>query len=153
MGEGEGINTSDVGVALIKQFEGLRLTAYRDSVGILTIGYGHTGPDVFFGQQITEAQATELLRRDLKAAEQGVLECVRAPLTQGMFDALVSFTFNLGGQKLRTSSLLRYVNSRQYRAARDAFAVWCMAGGRPLPGLQRRRAAEAELFERDGFPE
>lgn len=146
------MNTSDVGVALIKQFEGLRLTAYRDAVGILTVGYGHTGPDVYFGQQITPAAADEMLRRDLKVAEQAVLEVVRAPITQGMFDALVSFAFNLGGQKLRTSGLMRYVNSRQYRAARDAFAAWCMAGGRPLPGLQRRRAAEAELFDRDGYP-
>lgn len=159
---------SDVGLALIRQFEGLRLAAYRDSGGIPSIGYGHTGPDVFMGQTISAERAGLLLTQDVMRAEEAINAAVTMPLTQGMFDSLCSIVFNCGPGRVKTihdpgrdgivvlksgrpSTLLRYINQGEYRAARDQFAAWCMAGGRPLPGLVRRRRAEAELFERDGY--
>lgn len=131
---------------LVKASEGLRLTAYRDSAGILTIGYGSTG-GIKSGQTITRGQAEEMLVDDLDEAADAVRKLVTVPLTQGQFDALVSFTFNLGAGRLRDSTLLRLLNQGRYGEAAAQFRFWVMAGGQQLPGLVKRRAAERALFE------
>lgn len=137
---------SPEGLALIKEYEGLRLKAYRDAVGVLTIGWGHTGSDVREGMTITQNEAEELLRIDLQKFEAAVKRQVKVQLTQNQFDALVSFTFNLGEYALERSTLLALLNKGQFAAAGGEFGRWVNAGGKPLPGLVRRRAAEADLF-------
>ncbi len=134
------------GINLVEQSEGVRLEAYRDAVGILTIGFGHTGPDVYAGLTITQDDAEELLRRDVRCAALGVKACVSVPLSQHQFDALVDFTFNCGIEALRTSTLLRKLNAGDYAGADAEFKKWDHAGGKVLPGLTKRRAAEAALF-------
>ncbi|MBN3006243.1 lysozyme [Chromobacterium alkanivorans] len=140
------MNISANGVKLIQQFEGLRLKAYQDAVGVWTIGYGHTGPDVTPGLVITQAQADALLARDLSRFEAGVTRLVQVPLNQNQFDALVSFSYNLGLGSLQNSTLLRLLNQRDYAGAAAQFPRWNKAGGKVLPGLTRRRAAEQALF-------
>lgn len=137
---------SQAAIDLIKAYEGLRLTAYRDSVGVLTIGYGSTG-GIKPGQTITPEQAEAMLVDDLDEAAEAVRQLVTVPLTQGQFDALCSFVFNLGAGRLRDSTLLRLLNQRKYGEAAAQFRFWVMAGGQPLPGLVKRRAAERALFE------
>ncbi|MGR2682942.1 lysozyme [Chromobacterium haemolyticum] len=140
------MNISANGIKLIQQFEGLRLKAYQDAVGVWTIGYGHTGPDVTPGLVITQAQADALLARDLSRFETGVTRLVQVPLHQNQFDALVSFSYNLGLGSLQNSTLLRLLNQRDYAGAAAQFPRWNKAGGKVLPGLTRRRAAEQALF-------
>jgi lysozyme len=140
------VNPSEACIALVKASEGCRLTAYRDSVGILTIGYGSTG-GIKPGQTITQAEAEAMLVDDLDAAAEAVRKLVTVPLTQGQFDALCDFVFNLGEGRLRDSTLLRLLNQGKYGEAAAQFRFWVMAGGHPLPGLVKRRAAERALFE------
>lgn len=147
------MKTSDKGIALIKAHEGLRLEAYPDPAhgwAVPTVGYGHTTaagpPKVERGMRITEAGATEILRADLRKFERYVQDAVKVPLNQNQFDALVSFTFNLGPGNLRKSTLLRKLNARDYAGAADQFLVWNKAGGKVLNGLTKRRAAERALF-------
>ena len=137
---------SKVGLDLIKQFEGLYLNSYRCPAGIPTIGYGHTA-GVAMGQTITQQQADDYLRRDVRQFERAVSRQVTVPLTQGQFDALVSFAFNLGEGALAQSTLLRLLNAGDYAGAAAQFDRWNKAAGRVLPGLVRRRAAERALFE------
>ena len=134
-------------IDLVKASEGCRLTAYRDPVGILTIGYGSTG-GIREGQTITQQQAEDMLADDLDEAASQVSEMVTVPLTQGQFDALVDFVFNLGAGRLRGSTLLQYLNRGQYDQASAQFKFWVMAGGHALPGLVTRRAAEVALFNK-----
>lgn len=140
------MKTSDRGLALIREFEGLRLTAYQDAVGVWTIGYGTTR-GVKKGQKITDAQAEELLREDVARFEPEVLRLVKVPLSQSQFDALVSFAYNLGSKNLGGSTLLRMLNAGDYKGAAGQFERWNKAGGKVLAGLTRRRAAERKLFE------
>lgn len=133
------------GIALIQQFEGLRLAAYRDSAGVPTIGYGST-KGVRMGDEITEAQALELLVADIEHHADGVRRLVNVPLNQNMFDALVSFTFNLGVGALASSTLLKRLNAGDYQGAADELPRWVHAGGEKLRGLERRRQAERALF-------
>jgi uncharacterized protein (TIGR02594 family) len=140
-----GMSLSQNGLDMIKGFEGLRLNAYQDSAGVWTIGYGHTG-GVRPGDRITQAQAEQYLRGDVKWAEQAVRDNVKVPLTQGQFDALVSFTFNLGAGALQKSTLLKKLNAGDYAGAQAEFGKWVHAGGQRLEGLVRRRAEEAALF-------
>jgi lysozyme len=137
---------SDNGLNLTKSFEGLRLLAYQDVAGIRTIGYGHTGPDVLPGLTITEPVATALLRADLADAIRCVNGAVTADITQPQFDALVDFCFNAGRGNFLNSTLLRQVNLGNTQAATAQFALWVHAGGKVVPGLVRRRKAEAQLF-------
>ncbi len=136
---------SQKGLDLIKQFEGLRLTAYKDPVGIWTIGYGHTG-NVKPGQTITRAKAEQLLKSDTGWAQAAVRKYVKVPLTQGQFDALTSFTYNCGAGALQSSTLLKKLNAKDYAGAQKEFGKWVNAGGKKLAGLVRRRAAEAAMF-------
>ena len=142
------MHLSDSGVNLIKAFEGLRLSAYQDSGGVWTIGYGHTG-GVQPGERITQGQAEELLRKDTGWAQDAVRQQVHVPLTQRQFDALTSFTFNLGAGALQGSTLLSKLNAGDYAGAQAEFGRFVHAGGRVLQGLVRRRAAEADLFGSD----
>ncbi len=144
------MRTSENGVELIKRFEGLELEAYQDIAGIWTIGYGHTGADVQPGMKISERDAEELLRRDLKPREQAVEGAVKVPLNQNEFDALVSFVYNVGAAAFRGSTALKRLNKGDRVGAADALTWWNKAtvGGvlREVLGLTRRRAAEKALF-------
>lgn len=131
--------------ALIHEFEGLRLQAYRDSAGIPTIGVGHTR-GVRMGDRCTVQQADVWLTEDLQDAEAAVSRLVLKPLTQSQFDALVSFTFNLGAGRLAESTLLVMLNRGNFAGAAAQFQRWDKSNGVTLPGLVRRRKAEAELF-------
>jgi lysozyme len=132
-------------LACIKLWEGLRLTAYRDSGGTLTIGYGHIA-DVRDGMRITERDAEEFLRRDLSQAEAAVNSAVTVPLTDPQFGALVSFVFNVGVSAFRRSTLLRKLNGGDYDAVPAELMRWTKARGRQVPGLVTRRNAEIGLW-------
>jgi lysozyme len=134
------------GLTLIMNSEGLRLTAYQDSVGVWTIGWGHTGPDVKKGLTVTRTQAEALLRQDLSKFEAGVTRLVKVPLSSNQFSALVSFSFNVGLGSLGNSTLLRLLNQGNYAGAADQFRLWTKAGGKTLEGLVHRRAEEKALF-------
>lgn len=138
---------SPSGFQLITIFEGFRPVTYLDAAGLRTIGYGHKllpGENHLDG--ITEAEARDLLARDVAAAEQAVNCFVHFPLSQGQFDALVDFVFNLGAGRLATSSLLRDVNDGHIGAAALEFLKWNHCGGKENPGLKARREAEMRLF-------
>ena len=137
---------SDAGMALTKSFEGLRLTAYQDVAGIWTIGYGHVGPAILAGMTISEADAEALLRADLADAVACVNRAVRVTITQNQFDAMVDFCFNAGRGNFSQSTLLRKVNLGDFAGAAMQFGLWVHAGGVVVPGLVRRRKAEAALF-------
>ncbi|MFW6685997.1 lysozyme [Serratia marcescens] len=141
---------SKSGIELIKRFEGLRLKAYQDSVGVWTIGYGWTQPvdgkKVGPGMQIVQATADRLLKCGVVQYEQGVNLLVKVKITQSQFDALVSFAYNLGLRSLSTSTLLKKLNAGDKQGAADEFGKWVNAGGKRLDGLVVRRAAEREMF-------
>lgn len=142
---------SERGFELIKQFEGLRLQAYPCSAGVWTIGYGHTA-GVQSGDVITAPQADAFLRDDVTLSERIVNKYVSVSLTQYQFDALVSFTFNLGSGDLRASTLLKKLNAGDTAGAAGEFLRWVNAGGKKRPGLIRRREAEKALFETPQSP-
>jgi lysozyme len=135
------------GLSLTEQFEGFRLTAYQDQVGVWTIGYGHTGPDVTPGQTITMAEAQALLAQDVSSATGCVNTVVAVKLTQQEFDALVDFVFNLGTGAFKGSTMLRDLNGEDFTSAAAQFDFWDRAGGAVVAGLLRRRQAEAALFD------
>ncbi|MBP1046758.1 lysozyme [Enterococcus sp. BWM-S5] len=141
----ENLKISQEGRNLIKKWEGLRLTAYQDSVGVWTIGYGHTS-GVYAGMQITESQANVFLDEDIKSHASGIFKYVSVQLAQGQFDALVSFHFNLGAEILRGSQLLIYLNNREWQNAASEMKKYVYAGGQILQGLVNRRNDEAALF-------
>ncbi len=137
------------GIKLIKEFEGCKLKAYRDIVGVLTVGYGHTGPDVYEGQVITQDDAEKLLRADLDVFEKGVARLVKVSLTENQFAALVSFAYNLGLGALKASTLLQLLNKGDPEGASLEFPKWNRAAKQVSAGLARRRLAEQQLFRRD----
>jgi lysozyme len=134
--------------AMIKRFEGCRLTAYKDSVGVLTIGYGHTGSDVKQGLKITQAKADELFDKDLAKFEVALTAAVSGvKVNQYQFDALLSFAFNLGIAKLKGSTLFKKVKANPNDTTIGAeFRRWVYAGGKILPGLITRRDEEAKWY-------
>lgn len=137
------------GIALLKHFEGLRLKAYKDSVGVLTIGYGHTGADVTDGQTISSLQAEFLLNLDLQRFEKGVDALLNKPVNDNQFSALVCLAYNIGLTNFSTSTLLKCVNKGWFDKAADEFGRWNHAGGQVLPGLTLRRKAERDLFMKE----
>lgn len=139
------MRTSQKGVSLIKAFEGLRLKAYQDSVGVWTIGYGATR-GVSAVMSITAEQAERMLQNDLGRFEPDLDRLVQVPLSQNQWDALMSFVYNLGAANLGSSTLLKLLNSGDYASAADQFPRWNKAGGQVLAGLTKRRAAERQLF-------
>ncbi|ECO9767134.1 lysozyme [Salmonella enterica] len=145
--------TSEKGIRLIKQFEGCRLTAYPDpgtGGAPWTIGFGWTHPvdgkPVRPGMTIDQATADRLLKTGLVGYENDVLKVARVKLTQGQFDALVSFAYNVGSRALSTSTLLKKLNAGDITGAADEFLRWNKAGGKVLNGLTHRREAERALF-------
>lgn len=140
------MQTSENGFALIRKYEGLRLATYVCPGGKLTIGYGHTGPDVTTGKKIDEEEANALLVKDVQRFERAVNGLVTVPMTQGMFDALISFSFNLGVGSLKSSTLLKKLNAGNLTGAADEFLKWNKAGGKVLAGLSARRESERERF-------
>ena len=146
MNELMGFTTSDMMIKKIKEFEGLRLEAYVDAAGVMTIGYGHTGRNAERGNRITEYYANELLRMDLDKVESQV-NALGVARTQGQFDALVSFVFNVGIGRLKTSTLLKVIrNGGSRNQIKKEFKRWVYAGGKVLKGLERRREFEAKRF-------
>lgn len=137
----------DKAAKLITDFEGTKLRAYRCPAGVLTIGVGHTGPDVKEGQMIDYAEAVRLLYGDMAEADDAIDELVEVPLSENQRAALLSFIFNVGRNAFRQSTLLRLLNAGNYAAASLQFARWDKAGKVQLPGLVKRRAKERELFE------
>ena len=139
------MKTSPKGITLIKEFEGLRLKAYKCPGGVWTIGYGHTA-GVKPGMVISEAQAEEYLMADLIASEK-YLNDLRLAINQNQFDALISFIYNVGTGNFSRSTLLRKVRANpQDNSIMDEFLRWVYSKGRVLPGLQRRRLAEMKLY-------
>lgn len=138
--------TSEEGKEDIKDYEGVRTKAYLDTGGVPTNGVGHTGPDVHMGQEVSMDQVNAWLTEDLKEAEDAVNRLVKVPLTQGQFDALVSFTFNLGEEQLKKSTLLRKLNGGDYSGAANEFKRWVYDDGVIQPGLVKRRYGEANRF-------
>lgn len=137
------------GLDLLKSCEGCELAAYPDpGTGgePWTIGYGHTGVDVRPGLTIDAQDAEDLLINDLMRFEDGVEDLVTVDLTGNASSALVSFAYNVGLRNLEASKLLRFLNAGDFARAADEFPKWCRGGGRVLPGLVKRRAAERELF-------
>lgn len=136
---------SATGLALIKRWEGYRSLAYLCPAKVWTIGYGHT-KTVKPGMKITIDQAEKLLRKDLVVFEQAVVRLVQVPLSQNQFDALVSFTFNVGTNAFANSTLLAALNRKNYPAAADQFLRWSKVGNTTLKGLLDRRIEERKLF-------
>ena len=141
------MKTSQKGVSFIREFEGLETDAYQDVVGIWTIGVGHTGPEVKKGMTITESAALDILGKDLDKFEKGVAKLVKVPLSQDQFDALVSFSFNVGLGNFQSSTLLKLLNQGNYEAVPTQLLRWNKAGGKEVAGLTRRRAAEGQLWK------
>ena len=136
---------SQKGIDLIKTFEGCKLFAYRDSVGIPTIGYGHI-KDVKMGMSITQKQAEEFLKGDIKPVER-LLNGMGINYTQNQFDALTSWIFNLGEGNFKKSTMYKNIVARKSDVEiTDQMVKWVNAGGRPLLGLKKRRVAEANMF-------
>jgi lysozyme len=133
------------GLDLIKKAEGCKLKAYRCPVGVPTIGYGETR-GVKMGMTITRQQAEEFLLDSYDEFEAGVRKLVSVDLTENQLGALTSFAYNLGLGNLKNSSLLRFLNQSRYNDAANQFLKWTRGGGKVLPGLVTRRAAERELF-------
>ncbi|MGD0801677.1 MAG: lysozyme [Terracidiphilus sp.] len=141
------MNFSIAGMDLLKKSEGFRNRVYNDAAGFPTIGYGHRllHPESF-PNGIDETQAANLLTSDVRDAVQAVQRLVKVSLTQGQFDALVDFTFNLGAGRLASSSLLKSLNAGRYDEAAEQLLCWDHAGGHELASLKTRRQAEAELW-------
>lgn len=140
---------SQTGIDLIKDFEGFRPEPYRCSANVPTIGFGSTLGVTMESAPITLAEGEALLKRDLVRFERAVHRLCPVPLTQGQYDALVSFSFNLGSGALQSSTLRRKLMRENYLGAADEFPRWVLAAGRRLAGLVRRREAERALFLSD----
>ena len=138
------------GLDLIKKYEGFRSRAYRDAVGIWTIGYGHTSmagpPHVLPFLKISHQQGEQILARDVERFARKIRPLIRVKLNDNQFSALVSFAYNVGIGGFRRSSVLKRINAGQFDAVPHRLSLWVKAGGRTLKGLVRRRAAEGELF-------
>jgi lysozyme len=142
------LRISNAGLALIKRFEGFCATVYHCPAGIPTIGYGHVIKRGETFKLLTVDEATELLRADAAIAERAVQRLITVPLTQNQFDALVSFTFNLGEGALERSSLRKIINEGRFDRVPSELNRWVFAKGKKLPGLVLRRLAEGEVFAR-----
>ena len=154
------METSEPGLELLKQWEGFKLNVYKDSAGLATIGVGHlitkselssgniviNGVAVKYAGGLTDQQVLDLLSQDVKPAEQSVNNGVKVPLNQNQFDALVSFTFNVGGGAFASSTLLKVLNQKQYTEVPNQLLRWTRAGGKVVQGLVNRRQNEIKLW-------
>jgi len=142
------VKASDKCLSLTKEFEGFASQPYQDLAGYWTWGYGHKQrKGEVPPKTISEADATRLLCEDMESAEADVERWVDVPLTQGQFDALCDFVFNLGGDALRRSTLLKSLNAGDYADAKSRLTAWHFVGEKPVEGLLRRRLAEQLLWE------
>tara|TARA_B100001778_G_scaffold252651_1_gene212742 strand:+ start:451 stop:888 length:438 start_codon:yes stop_codon:yes gene_type:complete len=139
------MKTSEYGLELIKDFEGLELQAYQCAAGVWTIGYGHT-KGVQKGDEWSKDHADHMLEVELEEYEGYVNNSVTSPLAQNQFDALVSWTYNLGGGNLKASTMLKVLNAGDYDEVPNQMLRWNKAGGKVLEGLTRRRVAEGNMF-------
>lgn len=151
---------SENGLELLQQWEGFKLQVYKDSAGLPTIGVGHLitkselssgkividGVPVKYAAGLTNQQALDLLAQDVKPAEQAVNNGVKVPLNQNQFDALVSFTFNVGVGAFQSSTLLKVLNNQQYDEVPAQLLRWTRAGGQVVQGLVNRRQNEINLW-------
>lgn len=144
------MKTSKEGIDLIKEFEDFRKDAYLCPGLVWTIGYGHTH-GVKAGDSISESEAEDLLKEDLRDAEEAVSRLISVPLRQNQFDALVSLVYNIGSGNFCTSTIRKVINYKisDINEYRKAWMMWVKSKGKKLKGLERRRAAEFELFKRD----
>ena len=154
------MQASEHGLELLKQWEGFKLNVYKDSAGLPTIGVGHlitkaeqssgniliTGAPVRYANGLTDQQALDLLGQDVLPAEQAVNNGVKVALSQNQFDALTSFTFNVGVGAFTGSTLLKVLNQGQYDQVPDQLRRWNKAGGKVVPGLSNRRENEVKLW-------
>jgi len=139
------MNIPQKGIDLIKKYEGCKLSAYKCPAGVWTIGIGHTA-GVKQGDKITQAQADELFKNDLKRFEKGINSLVKVSLNENQFSALVSLTFNIGIGNFSKSTLLKLLNHGKYQEASKEFEKWVFSKGKKLNGLIKRRKEEKELF-------
>jgi lysozyme len=133
----------------VSTWEGFRSEAYLDTLAspnVWTIAFGHTGPDVWPGKRVTRVQGLKLLARDLRWAAKVVKDSVHVPITIRQRMALISLAFNIGGGAFATSTLVRVLNEKRYKAAANEFLKWKFAGGVAIPGLLNRRRAERWMF-------
>ena len=140
------MQTSRTGIELLKHFEGCELKAYQDSVGVWTIGYGHT-KGIYEGLEITQSEAEKMLQDELPEYEGYITDKVVPMLQQHEFDALVCWVYNLGPTNLSSSTMLKKLNAGEFKEVPFQMKRWDKAGGQPLLGLTRRRNAEALLFK------
>jgi lysozyme len=159
------MKTSKNGIQVMHYFESCKLEAYPDPGSVdgkpHTIGWGSTGKDIYLGLKWTQEQADNRFEKDLEAFERGVLSLVKVPLTQGQFDALVSFAYNVGldidldnvAEGLGDSTLLKLLNNTDYQGASNQFLKWNKNDGKVMLGLTRRRVAEKALFDGKSAPE
>ncbi|WP_428719148.1 lysozyme [Undibacterium curvum] len=139
-----GASAAALVVPLVVSYEGTILHSYRDPIGIVTACTGHTGPELRMGQQFTQEQCQQMLEADLlKHASD--LDCIKAPLTDGQKAAFLSFAFNVGGAKFCASTMAKKANAGDLVGACNELPRWTLAGGKELPGLVKRRAAERAL--------
>jgi lysozyme len=141
------MQASEKGLALIRQFEGLRRSAYRCSAGVPSIGYGTTN-GVKMGQTITRDEADRLLLEDAQRFADHVAALVKVPLNQNQVDALISFVYNVGPAAFAKSTMLKLINQGLLEDAANQFVRWNKVNGEPLAGLTRRRMSERDLFLR-----
>jgi lysozyme len=141
------MRASEKGLALIRQFEGLRLSAYKCPAGVATIGYGTT-KGIKMGMEITRDEADRLLCEDAQRFADHVKSLVKVPLNQNQVDALISFVYNIGPSAFGKSTMLKLINQGLLEDAANQFVRWNKAGGKVMAGLTRRRIAERELFLR-----
>ena len=145
-----GAGATALAVPLVMLYEGTVLQSYRDPIGIITACVGHTGPELRMGQRYTRQQCEDMLYGDLLKHAQA-LDCIKQPMTDGQKAAFLSFAFNVGTSAFCDSTLARKANAGDMAGACAELSRWTRAGGRELPGLVKRRAAERELCER-GLP-
>jgi len=134
------------GLNLLKSFEGCKLAPYKDIGGIWTVGYGHTGQDVIPGQPWTQEQVDNCLSQDLSKFEKGVESLLAVPFNENEFSALVVFSYNVGLNALKNSTLLKKLNMVDKLGAADQLLLWNKVNKQPIAGLTRRRQAERTLF-------
>jgi lysozyme len=142
-----GAAVAALAVPLVAKYEGTVQATYHDPVGIITACTGHTGPDLQMGQVFTREQCEDMLYKDL-LKHTAALECVRSPMTDGQKAAFLSFAFNVGNGAFCSSTLARKANAGDMPGACAELSRWTYAGGKQLPGLVNRRAAERRLCER-----
>jgi lysozyme len=146
------MRTSNAGISAIRRREGLRLSSYQDDGGVWTVGYGHTGDEVGPGLTITEGRALDYLLKDIEHVEHALERLVDVELTQDMYDAVVSFVFNVGVDAFRRSTLLAKLREKNFAAAADEFARWKFVGKQVNQGLVNRREQERTQFLAGGIP-